>query len=275
MKEEGYTRCQGGLLFDNVGGNCVWADQVTCDPEGDDLGLLVAASAEGGTNTGDGVGDDSEATTTTTGGGKRTYSKPMKSVTENPRYQGPATAANNDQQSSSSSSSHLGGSDWGGYWHNGKWIDDTKTTTTTSNGNEEWDKVQILSWTNTDIVDFPLPQLQPYDLAQSSTTMLEETTVPKEFISQEGWSSQSRSSPSSSSSTTYHSSGSSSGEGRSNGNKVIGYYANWQWYSNQERPTPQNMQFTKVDRVNFAFFQTNDIGEVWGSDLWADAAILL
>ena len=31
-----------------------------------------------------------------------------------------------------------------------------------------------------------------------------------------------------------------------------------------------NMKFQKVDRVNYAFFQTNSQGEIWGTDSWAD-----
>jgi hypothetical protein len=253
MKEEGYTLCQEGLLFDNGEKMCVWADEVMCDPDNVSVDLVEKENG----------GEEEE-------GSSATYSKPMNSVTANPRYTPPGT-----DSSSSSSVGWSGNGDWGGYWLDGKWIDDSDSsaTTTSDNNNDSeegggdgvWDNVEIVSWTNADVTTFPLPQLQPYDLVQ------EETTLPKEFISQEGWSSQTRSSSSSTSPD-----GGSSNTGSSNGcKKVIGYYANWRWYSNQERPSPQNMQFTKVDRINFAFFQTNVLGEIWGTDVWADAGILL
>ena len=57
--------------------------------------------------------------------------------------------------------------------------------------------------------------------------------------------------------------------------RVIGYYAAWQWYDNSERAKPSNMEFAKVDRVNYAFFQTDEGGSIWGTDSWADPIILL
>lgn len=235
MKEEGYTRCQDGLLFDNDQQNCVWADEVHCDPE----------------NNSSSYNYDGQTTAT--------YSQPMNSVTRNPRYQDP----NADDEMSQHKWDGGGGGTWGGYWLDGQWIDESNTpsssnASTNSNEGKSWGNVEIVSWTDDDFINFPLPQLQQYDLAQSSGSEVGLETLPKEFISQEGWSSQSRSS--------------SSGSGDK---KVIGYYTNWNWYSNQERPSPENMQFTKVDRINFAFFQTNEVGELWGTDLWADAAILL
>ena len=36
---------------------------------------------------------------------------------------------------------------------------------------------------------------------------------------------------------------------------IIGYYASWQQYDRNGLAKPENMDFTKVDRVNFAFFR--------------------
>jgi GH18 family chitinase len=50
----------------------------------------------------------------------------------------------------------------------------------------------------------------------------------------------------------------------------IAYYASWQWYDRNKLAAPANLDFTKVDRVNFAFFQTNREGDIWGTDSWAE-----
>jgi len=55
---------------------------------------------------------------------------------------------------------------------------------------------------------------------------------------------------------------------------VIGYYASWQWYDRSGLAKPSNMDFTKVDRVNFAFFQVDSSGNIWGTDDWADSQVL-
>ena len=61
----------------------------------------------------------------------------------------------------------------------------------------------------------------------------------------------------------------------SNINKtIIGYYASWQWYDRDYLAKPENMDFSKVDRVNFAFFQTDVHGNLWGTDSWADPQVL-
>ena len=36
---------------------------------------------------------------------------------------------------------------------------------------------------------------------------------------------------------------------------VIGYYASWQWYDRNKYADPTNIQFSKYDRINYAFFQ--------------------
>lgn len=239
MKEEGYVKCQEGLRFDNVGGLCVWEVEMTCDPEEGQSVVVGATSDENMVL----MGEDASGTTSTT----NTYSKRMNSVTSNPRYQ--------DASSNESASQWSGGAgDWGGYWENGKWIEETDSTSSSSSTNTVDENVEIFSWSKEDVTSFPLPQLQPYDLAQKSSST-EETSLPREFISQEGWSTQTRR--------------------QHNNKKVIGYYTNWQWYANQERASPVNMQFSKLDRVVFAFFQMSEGGEIWGVDDWADGGILL
>ncbi|KAL7550345.1 hypothetical protein ACHAWF_013592 [Thalassiosira exigua] len=61
---------------------------------------------------------------------------------------------------------------------------------------------------------------------------------------------------------------------RSHAKTIIGYYASWQWYDRQKLAEPKNLDFAKVTRVNFAFFQTNVRGDIWGTDSWADPNVL-
>jgi len=56
--------------------------------------------------------------------------------------------------------------------------------------------------------------------------------------------------------------------------QVIGYYASWQWYDRAKLTKPQNMDFNKVTRVNYAFFQVDEDGSIWGTDEWADPRVL-
>jgi chitinase len=56
--------------------------------------------------------------------------------------------------------------------------------------------------------------------------------------------------------------------------EVIGYYASWQWYDRAQLAKPQNMDFSKVTRVNFAFFQSDVKGNLYGTDSWADPNVL-
>lgn len=55
---------------------------------------------------------------------------------------------------------------------------------------------------------------------------------------------------------------------------VIGYYASWQWYDRDKAGDPQNIDFGKYDRINYAFFQTDKQGEIYGTDEWADPQLL-
>lgn len=38
-------------------------------------------------------------------------------------------------------------------------------------------------------------------------------------------------------------------------------------YDRDKLASPANMDFSKVTRVNFAFFQTNEQGDIWGTDV--------
>lgn len=60
----------------------------------------------------------------------------------------------------------------------------------------------------------------------------------------------------------------------SHGKTIVGYYASWQWYDRSNKASPEAMDFTKLQRVNFAFFQTDTQGAIWGTDSWADPIVL-
>jgi len=55
---------------------------------------------------------------------------------------------------------------------------------------------------------------------------------------------------------------------------VIGYYASWQWYDREKFADPQNIDFSKYDRINYAFFQPDIHGNLYGTDSWGDPQIL-
>jgi len=56
--------------------------------------------------------------------------------------------------------------------------------------------------------------------------------------------------------------------------QIIGYYASWQWYDRSKLAKPANIDFNKFTRVNFAFFQLDEEGNIWGTDEWADPRLL-
>mmetsp|Transcript_20208 Transcript_20208/g.48570 ORF Transcript_20208/g.48570 Transcript_20208/m.48570 type:complete len:147 (+) Transcript_20208:246-686(+) len=58
------------------------------------------------------------------------------------------------------------------------------------------------------------------------------------------------------------------------GKTIIAYYASWQWYDRSGLAKPSNLDHSKVTRYNFAFFQINSNGDIWGTDEWADAITL-
>jgi len=55
---------------------------------------------------------------------------------------------------------------------------------------------------------------------------------------------------------------------------VIGYYASWQWYDRDKFADPQNIDFSKYDRINYAFFQPCPQGNLYGTDKWGDPQLL-
>mmetsp|Transcript_33557 Transcript_33557/g.58915 ORF Transcript_33557/g.58915 Transcript_33557/m.58915 type:complete len:735 (-) Transcript_33557:86-2290(-) len=55
---------------------------------------------------------------------------------------------------------------------------------------------------------------------------------------------------------------------------VIGYYASWQWYDRFKLADPTNIDFSKYDRINYAFFQPCPEGNLYGTDEWADPQLL-
>mmetsp|Transcript_23079 Transcript_23079/g.46713 ORF Transcript_23079/g.46713 Transcript_23079/m.46713 type:complete len:1317 (+) Transcript_23079:171-4121(+) len=65
-----------------------------------------------------------------------------------------------------------------------------------------------------------------------------------------------------------------SNNAKSHDKTVVGYYASWQWYDRNKLAEPANMDFSKVQRVNFAFFQVDTQGNIWGTDSWADPNLL-
>ena len=58
------------------------------------------------------------------------------------------------------------------------------------------------------------------------------------------------------------------------GKTIIAYYASWQWYDRNGLAKPTNLDHSKVTRYNFAFFQIDASGEIWGTDSWADGNTL-
>ena len=45
-------------------------------------------------------------------------------------------------------------------------------------------------------------------------------------------------------------------------------------YDRNNLAKPTNLDHSKVTRYNFAFFQTNAIGDIWGTDDYADPILL-
>lgn len=56
--------------------------------------------------------------------------------------------------------------------------------------------------------------------------------------------------------------------------RIIGYYAGWQWYDRDKLANPDSMDFKKVQRVNYAFFQPDALGNIYGTDRWGDPQLL-
>ena len=63
---------------------------------------------------------------------------------------------------------------------------------------------------------------------------------------------------------------SSNGHGKS----IVAYYAAWQWYDRSKLAQPRNLNYHMVTRINYAFFNVNGDGEIYGTDDYADGQIL-
>eukprot|EP00571_Detonula_confervacea_P012860 CAMPEP_0172303034 /NCGR_PEP_ID=MMETSP1058-20130122/4632_1 /TAXON_ID=83371 /ORGANISM="Detonula confervacea, Strain CCMP 353" /LENGTH=363 /DNA_ID=CAMNT_0013013713 /DNA_START=51 /DNA_END=1139 /DNA_ORIENTATION=+ len=50
---------------------------------------------------------------------------------------------------------------------------------------------------------------------------------------------------------------------------LTGSYAAWQWYDRTNLASPTNLKLQKVSRINYAFFQADGNGYVFGTDSWA------
>jgi GH18 family chitinase len=55
---------------------------------------------------------------------------------------------------------------------------------------------------------------------------------------------------------------------------VIGHHTLWQWYNRNKLVDPDNVNFTKYTQINYAFFQTDLQGNLYGTDEWADLQLL-
>jgi len=55
---------------------------------------------------------------------------------------------------------------------------------------------------------------------------------------------------------------------------ITGSYATWQWYDRSNLASPINLKLEKVSRINYAFFQSDTDGYIFGTDSWADPNVL-
>jgi len=55
---------------------------------------------------------------------------------------------------------------------------------------------------------------------------------------------------------------------------IIAYWASWQWYDRGKFSETWVFDYRKYTRVNFAFFQTTEQGDLYGTDSWADPNVL-
>jgi len=222
-----------GLKFDNTRGVCDWAERVSC------VYHSTTNNSDGNTN----------------GGGGGTGTKIIGSATDID------IATSNTMGSSGATAND--GSDWGGSWINNVWVPDSEkpqppgSSPGNSNKNaptngDTWDTWSTyITWDPDDIIPYPPHTILASHIPNSAAIASSSAMLPRDYVSSEGWSSQTRGSKT-----------------------VVGYYAAWQWYDNNDRASPANMKFQKVDRVNFAFFQTDEDGNIWGCDTWADPITL-
>jgi hypothetical protein len=56
---------------------------------------------------------------------------------------------------------------------------------------------------------------------------------------------------------------------------IIGYYALWQWYDCNKLTDPANVNFVKYTWINYAFFQPDSQGNLYGTDKRVDLQLLV
>lgn len=56
--------------------------------------------------------------------------------------------------------------------------------------------------------------------------------------------------------------------------ETLFFLAGWQWYDRDKLADPKNIDFRKVQRVNYAFFQPDAQGNIYGTDRWGDPQLL-
>ena len=140
-----------------------------------------------------------------------------------------------------------GGKDWGGSWIDGKWVPSGGSAKSPASAPSEFAWVEQ-EWRN-EMGTYPPHDVLPVHLIQRGDGV-DPDAFPREYVSREGWSSATRT------------------------RSVVGYYSVHNWYDNGERSKPANLQLSKVDRVNFAFFQLDESGSIWGTDSYADQITL-
>ncbi len=61
-----------------------------------------------------------------------------------------------------------------------------------------------------------------------------------------------------------------------NGKQIIGYYPSWQMYKRAGimRPAKDNIDYTRYTILNYSFFQCDTLGNLFGTDPWADSILL-
>mmetsp|Transcript_15025 Transcript_15025/g.29711 ORF Transcript_15025/g.29711 Transcript_15025/m.29711 type:complete len:1992 (-) Transcript_15025:64-6039(-) len=232
-----------GLFFDNERSSCDWEENVTCEKD---------LNGGGGNNEEENTSDEGDSVDGQQGAGKE---KVMASA-----LTGANAKSETEGGDEAEAAAWNGGSDWGGAWVHGVWVPDGEKPESPAQSpggaGSDWKDV---AWDPAQIVPFPPHPVLPFEqerakLSNPSVPSAEGETPSqpsKKYVSSEGWSYQTR-----------------------EGKNVIGYYPSWQWYKNNERSKPTNMNFQKIDRVNFAFFQTDEDGNIWGTDSWADPITL-
>ncbi len=56
--------------------------------------------------------------------------------------------------------------------------------------------------------------------------------------------------------------------------QIIGYYPSWQWYDRGQLLAPENLDYTRYTILNYSFYQTDSLGNLYGTDEWADSVLL-